>query len=133
MQRLRELTGKLKLTGSPAQLVLRSYVVATKGLEDVNAASIRPHGGMDWRVLAVLLHEGIGGAEDVEVGDHPEAMVSIARSVPQRKKPYAAMTRATMPNLVKFVSLGIHTCGSMPLGASEIFLSSWCDSAVMPD
>ncbi len=31
---------------------------------------IRPHGGMDGRVLAVLLHEDIGGAVDVEVGGH---------------------------------------------------------------
>ena len=30
---------------------------------------IRPHGGMDRRVLAVLLHEHVGGAVDVEVGD----------------------------------------------------------------
>ncbi len=31
---------------------------------------IRPHGGVDRRVLAVLLHEDVGGAVDVEVGDH---------------------------------------------------------------
>ncbi len=31
---------------------------------------IRPHGGMDWRVLAVALHEQGGGSVDVEVGDH---------------------------------------------------------------
>ena len=31
---------------------------------------IRPHGGMDRRVVAVLLHEDLGGAVDVEVGDH---------------------------------------------------------------
>ncbi len=31
---------------------------------------VRPHGGMDRRVLAVLLYEGLGGAEYVEVGDH---------------------------------------------------------------
>ncbi len=28
---------------------------------------VRPHGGMDRRVLAVLLHEDLGGAVDVEV------------------------------------------------------------------
>ncbi len=60
----------LRQVGSPAQLVLRSYVVATKGLEDVNAGSIRPHGGLDRRVGAVLFHEDVGGAEYVEVGDH---------------------------------------------------------------
>ncbi len=31
---------------------------------------IRPHGGMDRRVLAVPLHEEVGGAVDVEDGDH---------------------------------------------------------------
>ncbi len=31
---------------------------------------IRPHGGMDRRVLAVLLHEGLGAALDVQVGGH---------------------------------------------------------------
>ncbi len=31
---------------------------------------IGPHGGLDQRVLAVLLYEGVGGAVDVEVGDH---------------------------------------------------------------
>ena len=31
---------------------------------------IHPQGGMDRRVLAVLLHEEAGGAVDVEVGDH---------------------------------------------------------------
>ena len=31
---------------------------------------IRAHGGMDRRVFAVLLHEEISGAVDVEVGDH---------------------------------------------------------------
>lgn len=55
---------------SPAQLVLRSYVVATKGLEDVNAGSIRPYGGLDRRILAVALHEEVGGSVDVEVGGH---------------------------------------------------------------
>ncbi len=30
---------------------------------------IRPHGGLDRRVLAVLLHEDVGAAVDVEVGD----------------------------------------------------------------
>ncbi len=60
----------LRHVGSPAQLVLRSYVIATKGLEGVNAGSIRPHGGMNRRVLAVLLHEDVGGAVNVEVGGH---------------------------------------------------------------
>ena len=31
---------------------------------------IRPHGGLDRRVLAVALHEDLGGAVDVEVEDH---------------------------------------------------------------
>ena len=31
---------------------------------------VRPHGGMGRRVGAVVLHEHLGGAEDVEVGDH---------------------------------------------------------------
>ena len=53
-------------------MVLRSYVVVTKGLEDVNAVSIRPHGGLDRRVLAVALHEDVGGAVDVEARDHAE-------------------------------------------------------------
>ncbi len=56
----------LRHVGSPAQLVLRSYVVATKGLEDVNAVSIGLHGGMDQRVLAVARHEDVGGAVDRE-------------------------------------------------------------------
>ena len=30
---------------------------------------IRPHGGMDRRVIAVVLHEEVGRAVDVEVGD----------------------------------------------------------------
>ncbi len=30
---------------------------------------IRPHGGLDRRVLAVAPHEDVGGAVDVEVGD----------------------------------------------------------------
>ena len=60
----------LRHVGSPAQLVLRSYVVATKGLEDVNAGSIRPHDGFNGGVLAVLFHEQVGGAVDVEVRDH---------------------------------------------------------------
>ena len=30
----------------------------------------RPHGGLDRRVLAVVLHEEVGGAADVEDGDH---------------------------------------------------------------
>ncbi len=64
--------------GSPAQLVLRTYVVATKGLEDVNAASIRPHGGLGRRVLAVLLHEDVGAAVDVEVGDHSSRFSNAA-------------------------------------------------------
>ncbi len=29
---------------------------------------IRPHGGMDRRVLAVLFHEEVGAAVDVEIG-----------------------------------------------------------------
>ncbi len=62
-----------------AQLVLRSYVVATKGLEDVNAGSIRPHGGVDRRVLAVALHEGLGGAVDVEIGDHVDSQSIVIR------------------------------------------------------
>ncbi len=28
---------------------------------------VRPHGGLDRRVLAVALHEDVGGAVDVEV------------------------------------------------------------------
>ena len=28
-------------------------------------------GGVDRRVLAVLFYEGLGGAVDVEIGDHP--------------------------------------------------------------
>ena len=31
---------------------------------------IRLHGGMDRRVVAVVLHDEVGGAVDVEVGDH---------------------------------------------------------------
>ncbi len=31
---------------------------------------LAPYGGLDRRVLDVLLHEGLGGAVDVEVGDH---------------------------------------------------------------
>ncbi len=60
----------LRHVGSLAQLDLRSYVVATKDLEDVNAGSIRPHGGLNGRVGAVALYEDVGGAVDVEVGDH---------------------------------------------------------------
>ncbi len=31
---------------------------------------IHPHSGLDRRVLAVLLHKDVGGAVDVEVGEH---------------------------------------------------------------
>ncbi len=43
----------------------------------------RPHGGMDRRVLAVLLYEEVGGAVDVEVGGHsPRARFTILASQP---------------------------------------------------
>ncbi len=35
---------------------------------------IRSHGGLDRRVLAVLLHEGVGGAVDIEVGGHRQKL-----------------------------------------------------------
>ncbi len=35
---------------------------------------IRPHGGMDRRVLAVLLYDDVGAAVDVEVGGHRSFM-----------------------------------------------------------
>ncbi len=38
---------------------------------------IRPHGGLDRRVLAVLLHEQVGGAVDVEVGDYRLGLTEI--------------------------------------------------------
>jgi hypothetical protein len=42
---------------------------------------IRPHGGLERRVLAVLLHEQAGGAVGVEVGGHePLERPSTARS-----------------------------------------------------
>ncbi len=31
---------------------------------------VGPHGGLGRRVFAVLLHEHLGGAEDIQVGDH---------------------------------------------------------------
>ncbi len=44
----------------------------------VQAASlkhgVRPHGGMDRRVLAVALYDYLGGAVDVEVGDHRQKL-----------------------------------------------------------
>ena len=36
-------------------------------------------GGMNRRVFAVLFHQDVGGAVDVEVGDHAGEITSIAR------------------------------------------------------
>ena len=40
---------------------------------------VRPHGGLDRRVLAVALHEDVGGAVDVEVGDHVDSQSIMVR------------------------------------------------------
>ncbi len=56
----------LQLLRGPQYPPPRRIAVQVAGLKH----GIRPHGGMDRRVLAVVLHEEVGGAVDVEGGDH---------------------------------------------------------------
>ena len=63
---------------------------------------IRPHGDMDRRVGAVLLHEHLGGAVDVEVGDHAamrarsQAKKKLRWSGAPVRRPWAAKRNATI-------------------------------------
>ncbi len=58
---------------SPLQLLYRSQYPLPHRM-GVRVASfthrVGAHGGTDRRALAVLLHEEVGGAPDVEVGDY---------------------------------------------------------------
>ncbi len=57
-------------TGSKSALGVRRGKAAFFSGCKSHPATIAPAGGMDRRVLAVALHEGVGAAPDVKVGDH---------------------------------------------------------------
>ncbi len=59
------------ITTVAPRLSRSSRIRSSRSLELIGSSphGIRPHGALDRRVLAVALHEHLGGAEYVEVGD----------------------------------------------------------------